>query len=96
MGAGNTTVADSAGVAIVTNLGQPRLLEWTLDTTRIFGGDESGPATFHLAKASLVDVDTQGRIYVLEPFEYRITVFDSSCSCGWATGPASNRRSTTG
>ena len=77
-GAGNTTVADSAGVAIVTNLGQPTLLEWTLDTTRVFGGDESGPATFFLARPALVDVDARGRIYVLEPNEYRVTVFDST------------------
>ena len=77
-GAGNTTVADSAGVAIVTNLGQPALLEWTLDTTRVFGGDESGSATFFLARPALVDVDARGRIYVLEPNEYRVTVFDST------------------
>ena len=77
-GADNTTVVDSAGVAIVTNLGQPKLLEWTLDTTRIFGGDESGPATFFLARPALVDVDARGRIYVLEPNEYRVTVFDST------------------
>lgn len=74
----DTTVADSAGVAIVTNVGAPRVLQWTLDTIRIFGGEESGPATFHLAKPSLVDVDAHGRIYVLEPFEYRVTVFDST------------------
>ncbi|MDE2751641.1 MAG: hypothetical protein OXI83_03600 [Gemmatimonadota bacterium] len=73
-----TTVADSAGVAIVTNVGEPTVLRWTLDTVRIFGGEESGPATFHLAQPSLVDVDSQGRIYVLEPFEYRVTVFDST------------------
>ena len=74
----DTTVADSAGVAIVTNVGAPTVLRWTLDTIRIFGGDESGPATFHLAMPSLVDVDAHGRIYVLEPFEYRVTIFDST------------------
>ena len=74
----DTTVADSAGVAIVTNVGQPTVLPWTLDTARVFGGDETGPATFYLAGASLVDVDARGRIYVLEPYEYRVTVFDST------------------
>ena len=73
----DTTVADSAGVAIVTNSGTPALLDWTLDTVRVFGGDDSGPATFHLVSQSLVDVDAQGRIFVLEPFEFRVTVFDS-------------------
>ena len=73
-----TTVADSAGVAIVTNVGEPTVLRWTLDTIRIFGGEESGPATFHMAQPSLVDVDAHGRIYVLEPFEYRVMVFDST------------------
>lgn len=74
----DTTVADSAGVAIVTNTGEPSVLPWTLDTVRVFGGDETGPATFYLAGASLVDVDAQARIYVLEPYEYRVTVFDST------------------
>ncbi len=74
----DTTVADSAGVAIVTNVGEPTVLRWALDTIRVFGGEESGPATFHLAQPSLVDVDSHGRIYVLEPFEYRVTVFDST------------------
>ena len=73
----STTVADSAGVAIVTNVGTPALLPWTLDTVRVFGGDDSGPATFHLVLQSLLDVDAQGRIFVLEPFESRVTVFDS-------------------
>ena len=73
----STTVADSAGVAIVTNAGVPALLPWTLDTVRVFGGDDSGPATFHLVLQSLVDVDAQGRIFVLEPYEFRVTVFDS-------------------
>ena len=73
----DTTVADSAGVAIVTNSGPPALLDWTLDTVRVFGGDDSGPATFYLVSQSLVDVDAQGRIFVLEPFEFRVTVFDS-------------------
>ena len=72
-----TNVADSAGVAIVTNVGTPALLPWTLDTVRVFGGDDSGPATFHEVWPSLVDVDAQGRIFVLEPFESRVTVFDS-------------------
>ena len=73
----DTAVADSAGVAIVTNVGTPALFPWSLDTVRVFGGDDSGPATFHEVRQGLVDVDAQGRIFVLEPFEYRVTVFDS-------------------
>ena len=69
-GAGTTTLADSAGVAIVTNPSQPALLDWTIDTTRIFGGDDSGPATFYMALPALVDVDPLGRTYVLEPNEH--------------------------
>ncbi len=71
------TVADSAGIAIVTNVGTPAPLSWSLDTVRVFGGDDSGPATFHEVRQSLVDVDAQGRIFVLEPFVPRVTVFDS-------------------
>ena len=72
------SVADSAGISVVTNSGTPPVLDWTLDTTRVFGGDESGPATFYQARPALIDVDSQGRIYVLEPGEYRVTVFDST------------------
>ena len=72
-----TTTTDSAGIAIVTNVGTPALLPWALDTVRVFGGDDSGPATFHEVRQGLVDVDAQGRIFVLEPLEYRVTVFDS-------------------
>ena len=54
-----------------------RCFPGALDTVRVFGGDDSGPATFHEVRQGLVDVDAQGRIFVLEPFEYRVTVFDS-------------------
>ena len=77
----DTSVADSAGVAIVTNSGVPTVLQWMLDTTLVFGGDETGSATFYQARPALVDVDSQGRVYVLEPGEYRVS--------------AANRRSTT-
>jgi len=73
-----TTVADSAGISIVTNLGSPPVLGWTLDTVRVFGGDESGPATFYQVRSALVDVDSRGRIHLLEPGEYRVVVFDST------------------
>jgi len=73
-----TTVADSAGISIVTNLGSAPVLGWTLDTVRVFGGDESGPATFYQVRSALVDVDSRGRIHLLEPGEYRVVVFDST------------------
>ena len=62
----------------MTNSGVPTVLPWTLDTTLVFGGDETGPATFYQVQPALVDVDSRGRIYVLEPGEYRVTVFDST------------------
>ena len=74
----DTIVADSAGIAIVTNVGSPPVLGWTLDTVRVFGGDESGPATFYQVRSPLVDVDSRGRIHLLEPGEYRVVVFDST------------------
>ncbi len=73
-----THVADSAGISIVTNLGSPPELDWALDTVRVFGGDESGPATFYQVRPALVDVDSRGRIHLLEPGEYRVVVFDST------------------
>jgi hypothetical protein len=74
----SVTVSDSMGVAIVTNFGVPPLLPWVLDTVRVFGGEETGDATFFRARTALVDVDTEGRIFVLEPFEHRVVVFDST------------------
>ena len=74
----DTIVRDSAGVAIVTNVGNPALLPWTLDTVRVFGGDDTGPATFYQVWQGLVDVDTAGRIFVLDPNESRVTAFDST------------------
>lgn len=74
----STTVSDSSGIAIVTNYGAPRTLDWAADTVRVFGGDETGDATFFRAGAALVDVDTQGRIFVLEPLKHRVVVFDST------------------
>ena len=67
-----TTVADSAGISIVTNLGSPPVLGWMLDTVRLFGGDESGKATFYQVRQALVDVDPRGRIHLLEPGEHTI------------------------
>lgn len=72
-----TVVADSAGIAVVTNVGTPAQLSWALDTVRVFGGDNSGPATFYQVQQALVDVDAKGRIFILEPFDSRVTVFDS-------------------
>lgn len=86
--AGTTaTVVDSAGVAIVTISGHPEALSWMADTVRVFGGDASGPATFYRVRPSLVDVDVQGRIFILEPAENRATVFDST---GRALGSIGN------
>jgi hypothetical protein len=74
----SATYADSAGVAIVTSYGKAPLLPWVFDTVRVFGGEETGDATFFRARAAFVDVDTEGRIFVLEPFEHRVVVFDST------------------
>ena len=52
-GAGTTTEADWGGVAIIADPSLPALLDWTLDTTRIFGGDDSGPATFCMGPTRL-------------------------------------------
>lgn len=74
----STTASDSAGIAIVTNHGSPPTLPWVADTVRVFGGEETGDATFFRSGPALVDVDRQGRIFVLEPLEHRVVVFDST------------------
>ncbi len=70
--------ADSAGVEVVTNRRTLRPLSWTADTVRLLGGHPDGPEGFFRVRASLVDVDSTARIFVLDPTENEVAAFDTN------------------
>lgn len=75
------TRVDSAGWAIVTNGGDDaRPLGWSADTVLALGGEEDGPEGFYHVRSALVDVDSAGRIYVLDDERRRVVVFDTAGS----------------
>lgn len=75
---GGVTVTDSAGVRLVRRFGPVTPLPWRLDTVRVLGGAPEGPEGFFRVWPSLVDVDAQGRMYVLDESQYHVVVFDST------------------
>lgn len=69
------TRSDSAGVEIIANHSFPDVLPTTADTLSVFGGAEDGPAGFYQVRSALVDVDSAGRIFVLDPSRKRVVAF---------------------
>jgi len=74
----STIVVDSAGVRIATYGAVARMLPWSLDTILLLGGEGDGPEGFYKARLPLVDVDSKGRIYVLNDVQKEVAVFDSA------------------
>ena len=72
------TRTDSAGMQVVANSGMSRHLAWKADTLFSIGGDPEGPGGFFRVARGLVDVDSAGRIYVLDMNQYRVAVFDAT------------------
>ena len=70
-----TTVADSAGIRVVSNLAPETPLDWTFTPTLTLGGEEQGPEAFYMVRESTVGVDAAGRIYVLDADGHRLLVF---------------------
>ncbi len=66
---------DSTGVEIVHSRGSFPELPWTVDTVRVFGGDDEGAASFYRVRRALVDVDDRGAIYVLDASLYQVAAF---------------------
>lgn len=66
---------DSAGIQIVQSPRNLPDLAWTVDTVRVFGGEESGTASFYRVRRALIDTDDRGVIYVLDPSLFRVTAF---------------------
>lgn len=68
------TVRDSAGVRIVENPAATGLPRWTGRIEASVGGDASRPETLFGLVADL-DVDAEGRLYVLDPTAGRVSIF---------------------
>jgi len=69
---------DSAGVEIVLSSGQDRMLAWQFDRLFELGGAEEGPESFFRVGPSLVEADRSGDLFILDPQNARIVVFDAN------------------
>ena len=66
---------DSAGIAIVDNVGADSPLDWTLEEVRRLGGADDGPEAFFQPR---VGTDARGRIYVLDRGNHQVLLFDAT------------------
>jgi hypothetical protein len=69
---------DSAGVEIVLAMGPDRMLSWQFDRLFELGGAEDGPESFFRVGPGLIDADGSGNLFILDPQNARIVVFDTS------------------
>jgi hypothetical protein len=77
---------DSAGVAIVEYRGEERPLSWKFTERFRLGGTDSGPESFFQLDRSLVAVDLQAHITVLDRANYRLVQFDNAGRFRWMSG----------
>lgn len=70
-----TTVTDSAGVAIVTSAPADHPLDWTFTTAMQLGGADSGPASFTSARHRTVATNDRDRIFVFDRDASAVAVF---------------------
>jgi len=68
---------DSAGVRMVVVEQIEEQLEWQADTVLLLGGADAGVQGFYRVSNALVDVDSEGWIYLLDQTSHRVVVFDS-------------------
>lgn len=75
-GANAVERVDSAGVAVVRNLGPDRPLAWTLHETLRLGGEDEGPEAFFGVHEAGIKVDARGHLIVLDAGNHQIHEFD--------------------
>ncbi len=68
---------DSAGVEIVLSAGSDRVLDWQFHRLFELGGSEEGPESFFRVSARRIGADASGNLFVLDPENARIVVFDA-------------------
>src|SRR5687768_12122295 len=69
---------DSAGIRIITNRGEDRLLGLSFTPRLTLGGKDTGPESFFRVVRGNVSVDAAGNIHVLDFEAKTIAIFDSS------------------
>ena len=67
---------DSAGVEIVLSTGADRILDWQFERVFAVGGADDGPEAFFRVTSRLVEADAAGNLFILDPQNARIVVFD--------------------
>jgi len=67
---------DSAGVEIVLSSATDRTLDWRFHRLFALGGSDDGPESFYRLSAGLIGADRRGNLFVLDPPNARIVVFD--------------------
>jgi hypothetical protein len=68
---------DSAGIEIVVSSGVDRPLERQFRRLFTLGGADEGPEAFFRISPGLIGADAAGRLYVLDPTNSRVVVFDA-------------------
>jgi len=78
-GGGDSAVqrTDSAGLEIDVSGGSDRPLEWQFQRLFALGGADEGPEGFFRVSPGLIGADASGRLYVLDPTNARVVVFDA-------------------
>jgi hypothetical protein len=69
---------DSAGVLIATNDSVDRPLGWRFEERFRVGGADEGPEAFYNVWPAGIGADSLDRLYVLDPGNFRVVVFDST------------------
>jgi hypothetical protein len=77
---------DSAGVTVVEYHGEDRRLAWTFEERFRLGGADEGPEAFFRLAPSYLAVDSNARITVLDPANFRLVQFDGTGRFRWMTG----------
>ncbi len=67
---------DSAGVEIVFSPGADRILHWQFERVFTIGGADEGPESFFTVSSRLVEADAAGNLFILDPQNSRIVVFN--------------------
>lgn len=68
---------DSAGIEIVRSIESDRVLQWEFQRLFQLGGADEGPEAFFVLSTGLVDADADGNLFVLDPPNSRVAVFDA-------------------
>lgn len=68
--------SDSAGVTIVRNAADDRLLDWNFERVLVLGGVDEGPTAFFRVFPTSIGVDASGNLYVLDAGNYTVAKFN--------------------